>query len=46
MKVATTNKRPTFKRLSLPAAVMITNINAMPAIESNGIALSSHANFP
>jgi hypothetical protein len=43
---ATINNPPTFIRLSLPAAVIIVNINAIPPIERNGMALSSHLNFP
>jgi hypothetical protein len=37
MRVATINNPPTFIRLSLPAAVIMVKINAIPPIERNGI---------
>src|SRR5262245_27928847 len=37
---------PIDNRLSLPAAVMITMINAMPDIDTTGIELSSHFALP
>ena len=46
MSTTPINAGPIVSRLSLPAAVMIVMINAMPNIETNGMAVSSHLALP
>src|SRR5687768_9907529 len=46
MSTSSISAGPIDRRLSLPAAVITTMMSAMPAIETRGIALSSHSALP